>query len=118
MRILSVDSDQQANDEKKIYDHMKHADTDENLNNDIIITLSSRLPEAVDLKNPMMCSFSRVAIGMKKIYFQDWRSDVEVKIDLLPFSTSRLERVKNSGTAKLWSSSILKYFVVFSSILR
>jgi hypothetical protein len=40
------------------------------------------------------------------------------KIAMLPFGTSRLERVKNSGTAKLFSSSIPHYFVVLLSILR
>ena len=59
------------------------------------LALSIRLTEGVDQKNPVMCSFSRVAIVMKKIFFQDARSDLGVKINLLPFGTARQERVEN-----------------------
>ena len=38
---------------------------------------SSRLPEGVDQKTPMLCSFPRIIIGMAKIAFQGQGRDIE-----------------------------------------
>lgn len=83
-----------------------------------ILTLSSRLPEAVDQKIPALCSFFRLGIGMPKIPYQSRESDVETNAQLLPFGNIRPKGVKYSRTAKLFLSISTRCCVILSSIRR
>jgi hypothetical protein len=80
------------------------------------LTLSGRLPEAVDQMNPVLCIFSRLLIGMTKILFQDQGSYVEAGAKLLSFDNTRRERVKDLRTTRLLLSIITQYCDVLSSI--